>query len=240
MDKDKLLRKYLDGELGPEEEKEALHQIADDRKMRSMLHFELTLNDYISPGSPIVEEREVPEGFSDAVMNRIEAKERNNAQENLPEKFKNWLEQLWIPRTVQWRPAYAFVLAFIVLISLSYPLEVGQENERADSGKAEKVESLDQSVQQVSSESSRVLLRFVYIDDEANSVSVAGDFNNWKPTELTKQTVNGKTVWTALVSMKHGEHDYMFVKNGEKWITDPLAPVQRDDGFGNKNAVIYI
>jgi hypothetical protein len=40
--------------------------------------------------------------------------------------------------------------------------------------------------------------------------------------------------------MDRGEHRYMFIKNGEKWVTDPLAPVQQDDGFGNKNAVIYL
>jgi hypothetical protein len=40
--------------------------------------------------------------------------------------------------------------------------------------------------------------------------------------------------------MERGEHRYMFVKNGENWVTDPLAAIQQDDGFGNKNAVIYL
>jgi hypothetical protein len=40
--------------------------------------------------------------------------------------------------------------------------------------------------------------------------------------------------------MNRGEHRYMFVKDGEEWVTDPMAPMQREDGFGNKNAVIYL
>jgi hypothetical protein len=32
----------------------------------------------------------------------------------------------------------------------------------------------------------------------------------------------------------------MFVVDGSRWVTDPLAPVQRSDGFGNKNAVLQL
>jgi hypothetical protein len=52
--------------------------------------------------------------------------------------------------------------------------------------------------------------------------------------------VNGKTVWTGLVPVSRGEHEYQFVVDGEKWVTDPLAPVKEDDGFGAKNAVLKL
>ncbi len=241
MDKDKLLRQYLDGELSPDEEQQALHVIADDPEMRSMLRFEQQLADSLSADTSLQTGFEVPEGFADRVMHRIEQKEQSSASESIIQKLKSWYQKLWIPQQVQWRPAYGFVMALLVLFSLSYPLvltqvEIGAE----ETTETQQVQNLNDSVQQVSTGSEEVMLRFVYIDEQANSVAVAGDFNNWEPTELTKQNVNGKTVWTGLVSMSRGEHNYMFVKNGEKWITDPLAPVQRDDGFGNKNAVIYI
>jgi len=241
MDKDKLLRQYLDGELSLDEEQQALHVIADDPEMRSMLRFEQQLADSLSADTSLQTEFEVPEGFADSVMHKIEQKEQSSASESIIQKLKSWYQKLWIPQQVQWRPAYGFVMALLVLFSLSYPLvltqvEIGAE----ETTETQQVQNLNDSVQQVSTGSEEVMLRFVYIDEQANSVAVAGDFNNWEPTELTKQNVNGKTVWTGLVSMSRGEHNYMFVKNGEKWITDPLAPVQRDDGFGNKNAVIYI
>ncbi len=239
MDKDKLLRRYLDGDLSPEEEQKALHMIADDPEMRSMLRFEQKLSDSYSPGI-FIEESPIPEGFADRVMHRIEQKEHDVdvATDGFLEKVKSWYRQLWVPQQVQWRPVYAFALAFLVLISLSYPLMMTQ-NQIATTDQSS-VQNVNQSIQQVSSGAEEVMLRFVYIDEKANSVAVAGDFNNWEPVELEKKTLNGETVWTGLVSMSRGEHNYMFVKDGKKWVTDPLAPVQRDDGFGNKNAVIYI
>lgn len=237
MDKDKLLRQYLDDELSPEEEKEALHAIAEDADMRSMLRFEQRLSDSLSAGFTL-DKQPVPEGFTDKVMHKIEQQEISSAEEGLFEKIRIWYQQLWVPKQVQWRPAYSFVLAFLLLVSFSYPLVMTQNSTPIKQN--ENIEDLGNSVQQVSAEADEVMLRFVYIDEQAKSVAVAGDFNNWNPVELTKKNVNGKIVWTGLVSMSRGEHNYMFVKDGDKWVTDPLAPVQRDDGFGNKNAVIYI
>jgi 1,4-alpha-glucan branching enzyme len=82
--------------------------------------------------------------------------------------------------------------------------------------------------------------RFVYTANDADSVAVAGDFSNWEPIPLSPHTVNGETVWTGLVPVSRGEHEYQFVIDGEKWVTDPLAPVKQDDGFGAKNAVLKL
>lgn len=240
MDKDKLLQRYLDGDLSPEEEQKALHIIADDADMRSMLRFEQRLSDSFSGNSMFHDQQPVPAGFTDRVMHRIEQMEQTPADKTIFESFKSWVRQLWVPQQVQWRPAYAFVLALFVLFSLSYPLYVTQSGRLQRTGQVENIRDLNQSVQQISAQSDEVILRFVYIDENANSIAVAGDFNDWQAVELSKQNVNGETVWTGLVSMSRGEHNYMFVKNGKKWVTDPLAPLQRDDGFGNKNAVIYI
>jgi 1,4-alpha-glucan branching enzyme len=54
---------------------------------------------------------------------------------------------------------------------------------------------------------------------------------------LTKQE-NG--VWTVSIPLKPGEHSYMFVVDGKAWVTDPKAETYRDDGFGNKNAVMRV
>lgn len=86
----------------------------------------------------------------------------------------------------------------------------------------------------------RVPTRFVYVQDQASSVAVAGDFNDWEPVPMHLRTVNGHRVWSTTLRLREGEHQYMFVVDGEKWVTDPLAPVQREDGFGNRNAVITL
>jgi hypothetical protein len=30
----------------------------------------------------------------------------------------------------------------------------------------------------------------------------------------------------------------MFIEDGQRWVTDPLAAQTRDDGFGRENAVL--
>ena len=240
MDKEELLRRYLDDDLSPDEESEALHIIADNAEMRSMLRFEQRLSDRLGQDSFSYDKRVVPEGFADHVMQRIEQEQSDLNRENVFNQIKTWYKKLWVPKQMQWRPAYAFVFAILVLISLSYPLFIGQHRGVGKLSQNVNETKMGDSVQQISANADQVMLRFVYIDGNAKSVAVAGDFSDWKAIKLSKKVVNGQQVWTGLVSMSRGEHNYMFVKNGKKWVTDPLAPVQRDDGFGNKNAVIYL
>jgi len=37
-----------------------------------------------------------------------------------------------------------------------------------------------------------------------------------------------------------GVHEYMFIVNGDTWVTDPRADRYVDDGFGNRNAVLAV
>lgn len=242
MDTDKLLQQYLDGELSSEEEKEALHIIAEDEELRSMLRFEQRFNEAFAGESFDFDPGLVPGNFSAEVMNQLSLSGEKESSSVL-QQLESWFHHLWIPQQVQWRPVYAFVIGTVVLTALAFPLYFTQQTEtRHAPGAAsyDRTDNVDSSVQQVSSGDDEVMLRFVYIDENANSVAVAGDFTDWEPVEMTKQEINGKQVWTGLVPMTRGEHHYMFVKNGDQWITDPLATVQRDDGFGNKNAVLYL
>ncbi len=237
MDKEKLLRQFLDGDLSDEQEREALHIIADDPEMREMLSFERNIRS-IANEMEGRESAQVPEGFTDQVMHKIEQVERQAQSENVIRKIRKWLKALWVPQTITWRPVYNVGLVALLLIAVSIPIyEIpGAETEQASNmGEA--------AVQQVSAneqQQEQVWVRFVYIDENAESIELAGDFNDWEPVALEKQEVNGEQVWTGLVSMNRGEHSYMFVKDGEQWLTDPMASVQREDGFGNKNAVIYL
>jgi hypothetical protein len=238
MNRDKLLRKYLDGELSPQEEKEALHVIADDDELRSMLRFEQQLNSIISSQSGALSSSEVPKGFSENVMNEIAGLEQQQ-KEGFLARLKDWYQELWEPKQVQWRPAYSFVVAVLILFAFTYPLFIA-DTPGPPVEQAANMQDMDQSVQQISTGAEEVMLRFVYIDDEASSVAVAGDFSDWEPIELNRMQVNGEQVWSGIISMSRGEHNYMFIKDGSEWITDPMAPVTRDDGFGNKNAVVYL
>jgi len=77
------------------------------------------------------------------------------------------------------------------------------------------------------------------LQPNAQSVSVAGDFNGWNPGHTTLERSDGG-IWTVTLPLKPGRYEYMFVIDGTQWIADPLAPEDAGDGFGAKNAVLDV
>ena len=69
-------------------------------------------------------------------------------------------------------------------------------------------------------------------------MTVAGSFNNWNPDNTPLLRQNG--AWSTILVLPPGSYEYMFVEDGERWVTDPLAVQTRDDGFGGANAVIDV
>jgi len=74
---------------------------------------------------------------------------------------------------------------------------------------------------------------------DADHVEVAGSFTDWRPT-LELEDPDGDGVWTGSAPLEAGVHQYMFVVDGEQWVTDPNADRYVADGFGNKNAVVAV
>lgn len=237
QDTDRLVRRFLDGELDSDEESRVLHRIADDEQARQLLRFDRDLRDRLSAARG----PQVAPDFSSRTMAAIAAEEEAEAAERDRTPAWEWLERAWDyvarPRAVVLRPAYglATVLLLLALVGLWPSTE--------DDGAVQQEGLTVQQTATADYEPARhevVGVRFLYIADQASSVAVAGDFSGWDPVPLEAKTIDGEQVWTAVVPLPKGEHQYMFVVDGEKWVTDPLAPVQRSDGFGNRNAVISI
>ena len=71
----------------------------------------------------------------------------------------------------------------------------------------------------------------------ATDVALAGSFSDWQPTHGMQQSADG--VWTILVPLPPGVHDYGFIVDGDRWVPDPYAP-QVDDGFGGVNSRLTV
>lgn len=251
---EKLIRQFLDGELEEEKEKEALHLMAEEQEFRELLHLEIYLNRVFAAEQAESDSFAVPEEFSDEVMQAVKQKEQqtadNESHRSVPEWVKQKVSGLLEPRPVQWRPAYGLaavmsVLAVIIALNLGTQIyeTPSQSSQQAAQTDVKQQNSQQQTVKVASvttDESDRVWGRFFYVNEEAESVAVAGDFSNWEPIPLDKKQINGKTVWTNSIPMKRGEHRYMYIIDGDKWKTDPLASRYKEDGFGNRNAVITL
>ena len=87
--------------------------------------------------------------------------------------------------------------------------------------------------------SAAVTVRFVLVAPTAQTVSVAGTFNQWDAaaTPLVRSGSDG--VWTATLTVPPGQHQYAFVVDGAQWVPDPAAPTV-SDGFGRRNSVLAL
>lgn len=83
-------------------------------------------------------------------------------------------------------------------------------------------------------------MRFSLMDTDARSVAVAGSFNEWSVSShpMAREVTGG--IWTTVVPLPPGEHVFMFVIDGKRWITPPLADDFVDDGFGARNGVVIV
>ncbi|PWN05284.1 isoamylase early set domain-containing protein [Rhodohalobacter mucosus] len=234
---EELFRRYLDGELSSGEEREALHMIADSEEMREMLRFERSLSmgflQMQDPGSFTV-----PDNFKDSVMNRIEQAESAPEKTEISKNKSAEPLSIFRKRTVTFHPVLAAAAMILISFGFGYLLFTQMQpaaGEGFDGERQTEIQTISGSEAE-----SQIWIRFVYFDESAETIEVAGDFNDWEPTELSREIMDGRQVWTGMIPVTRGEHKYMFVKDGEEWVTDPLAEVQQDDGFGNKNAVLYL
>jgi hypothetical protein len=73
-------------------------------------------------------------------------------------------------------------------------------------------------------------IRFTYTDPNAGAVCVAGSFNNWN-TNATPLVKGENGVWSVVVPLPAGSHEYKFVVDGQ-WFADPENPVTAGE-YGN-------
>jgi len=86
----------------------------------------------------------------------------------------------------------------------------------------------------------QVEVTFTISGINANQIAVAGDFNGWNTNANQLEDPDGDGIWTGKMKLEPGRYEYMLVVDDGKWVTDPNAKVYADDGFGSKNAVLFI
>lgn len=79
---------------------------------------------------------------------------------------------------------------------------------------------------------------FVYHDDAARSVSLAGDFNEWSEAANPLHK-DASGLWFAeLKTPAVGAYQYKFIVDGKRWTEDPSNGMKVSDGFGGLNSLL--
>jgi hypothetical protein len=77
---------------------------------------------------------------------------------------------------------------------------------------------------------------FRYKAPDAQSVSLMGEFNNWKGAAMTKESDG---VWSLKVTLSPGTYGYKFLINGKDWVFDPENS-NRKTVDSNENSAVAI
>ena len=124
---------------------------------------------------------------------------------------------IWKPRPVSlaWRPVYGIAAAALLAVTLV----IGRETAPMEAA------------------SQQVLTQFLLEAPDARQVVLAGDFTNWQPVHTLTRTEPG--VWSIVVPLSPGVHNYAFIVDGDRWVPDPNAPAV-NDGFGGLNSRLAV
>lgn len=83
-------------------------------------------------------------------------------------------------------------------------------------------------------------LQFSLYAPQARSVALIGDFNGWGSTAEIVLAPSGNGMWSVTIPLPAGRHQYAFLVDGQRWVTDPRAEQHVNDDFGRQNAVVTI
>ncbi len=231
--KEDRIRKFIDGELSSEEEAELMHYLVGDDSFRKILHLDSLLR------RDLKKTWEVPADFSDTVMQKIEVNCVDEQRKTeVTEKIARWTKKFFQSRSITIRPVYGFAMVILFIIFSFLILRRTQiSGERQNNnGKAHPTHLTNTAT----SRNSVTWVRFVYVDGDAQSMAVAGNFNGWQPVRMHRRLENGQTIWTVTLPLPNREIHYMFLKDGKDWLSDPLAQQQQNDGFGHHNSVLFL
>jgi 1,4-alpha-glucan branching enzyme len=83
-------------------------------------------------------------------------------------------------------------------------------------------------------------VRFTVLAPGAKQVVLVGSFNGWTKDVTPMKIVDGSSVWLVDVPLAEGEHTFMYVIDGVRWMTPPQAEDFVIDGFGQTNGVVIV
>ena len=80
--------------------------------------------------------------------------------------------------------------------------------------------------------------RFVIYRPDADRAEIIGTFTHWQPVSMHK--IGSSGYWSLTFNLPAGEHQYSYLVEDGRQITDPTVPERVQDDFGGENSVITV
>jgi hypothetical protein len=149
-----------------------------------------------------------------------------------PKRLSRWRRiSLWArsPKTITWIPFRVIPAAIVVLIVLISAVLL------LNSGKKDQPPLFVQA-----NGTTTFPVSFTLDLPGTHSVSVMGTFNQWRSQGFEMQWDKEREVWSLTLRLPEGRHEYAFLIDGQRVISDPGAHFYQADGFGNQNSVLIL
>lgn len=212
-----LVQRFIDNELTPAERLRLIRLLAQDETLRrQVLQTEELLAATVRLPHPIV-----PADLTQRVLAQLPAPRPSP----WASRWRQLRSLLLAPHVLRVNIAQALLAVALILPVIWY---VGRPSPDAQ-----------QPASMASPEPAAVAVRLVLLQPDAQSVAVAGDFNGWNPRQTPLRRSEGG-LWTVTLQLKPGRYHYMYVVDGQQWITDPFAAEASFDGFGAQNAILEV
>jgi hypothetical protein len=208
---EELLEGHLAGKLAPEDERDFAALLAQEAHRRAFAAHQKT-------AALLEGVRRVPPlspSFTEEVMARL--------PDRRPSLWEQASEILWARRALHWNLASALALGLVLAVA---PLVWRALPDRGPGPAGLRPPA--------------TVIRFTLHAPGAERVSLVGDFNGWRSDEILLSDTTGRGHFSGALPLRPGRYAYMFVVDGSTWVTDPTAEGHRDDGFGNRNAVVTV
>jgi len=246
MKADERIRRLLDQELSAEDEARLLAEAAEDPALSAKLEQALAMQEALQ----LLRDVEAPSASLAArsLDAALAAREEFSARR----RWIAWLSPRWVRlRVSPGLLALPLVLGALVYFAGRHTAQTTiASSQRATTEDAPATDAVDtnaagepaqaEAVDTNDTEDAPVPVRFVLPASGARSVAVAGAFNGWNATSIVLADTAGDGVFVGTAYLPRGDWTYMFLVDGERWVSDPYAQNFRDDGFGGRNAVLRL
>jgi chromosome partitioning protein len=74
---------------------------------------------------------------------------------------------------------------------------------------------------------------------DANTVQIAGDFNNWRPEQTPLKKIQKNGFWKVKFPLNAGTYRYRLVVDG-RWLQDPYNDASEMNPYGEFNSVVQV
>lgn len=81
--------------------------------------------------------------------------------------------------------------------------------------------------------------QFSFNAPEAKTIYIAGDFNNWTPSEQYLLAKNENGVWNTTIMLQPGKYRYRLIVDGV-WQEDPNSQEFESNPYGGRNSVLAV